>query len=427
VSRGRRPKKGGKRKPQKSRIDAARLPVVPVGSPLAALARTLGEGGRPEWFDGGVERVLAGAGALTAARNGCELDQWVAELVGAQLYGALQAGRSLRFGWWFSELVDATVERFEQGDEPGWEASVWLLHGLAAQGADLPADLLHRARNAVRDRPGGLPEWVAGVPRIHATGEVRRLRDIYGTRFGVIAEYVFPGDASSGWYLWDIDGSGFVVLADAGVYDDAEQAADAWRARVGDADPTVAVIDDPADLRCLVELDAGDEISIRGDEPRRVMDNWFRADARIGDLARTLRNQGRPLPARVSLYHDVDVTVLTGPFADWHVRTLGGPPDPEVVEALAAEWMEGALPETWFSASPARIRFQRELIDDWIPDDRVTCGVIALLPEWVRWLGERSGLPADLMQPLLDAARETPRRPVDDLGWVAARGSAATT
>ena len=101
--------------------------------------------------------------------------------------------------------------------------------------------------------------------------------------------------------------------------------------------------------------------------------------------------------------------MLVEPFTDWHVLTYGGPPDPEVVEALAEEWMEGALPETWFSASPARIRFQRELIADWIPDP-VTLGVVALLPDWVRWLGERAGLPADRMQPLLDAARETPAR-----------------
>jgi hypothetical protein len=90
----------------------------------------------------------------------------------------------------------------------------------------------------------------------------------------------------------------------------------------GDTDSTVAVVDDPADLRCLVELDT-DEMLVRGDEPRRVMDNWFRADARISGLDRTLRSQGRPLPAAASLYHDLDVTVLTRPFSDWHVRTLG--------------------------------------------------------------------------------------------------------
>jgi hypothetical protein len=415
VSRGRRPKKGGKRRsPKKSRSDPLRPSNGPPESALATLVRALGGGARPAWFDGAIERVLSGAGALTTARNARELDQRVAELVGAELYAALQSGFGLRFEWWFGELLDAAIERIEQGDDPGRQAVVWLLHGLAAQRGELPAELLRRAREAVQNRPvGRLPGWLDGTSRIAATGEVCRLRDSFGTRFGVIAEYVAPGDARSSWYLFDIHASGFVVLADAGVYDDAEQAAEAWRINAGDADALVATVDDPADLRCLVELDTGDEMSIRGDEPRRVMDNWFRVHARIHRLARTLRSQGRPLPARSSLYHDLDITVLVEPFTDWHVLTYGGPPDPEVVEALAEEWMEGALPETWFSASPARIRFQRELIADWIPDP-VTLGVVALLPDWVRWLGERAGLPSDRMQPLLDAARETPARLVGE-------------
>jgi hypothetical protein len=420
VSRGRRPKKGGKRKPHTSRTDAGRLPAGPSGSALATLARPL-RGGRPDWFDAATERVLTGAAALAAAHDARELDQQVAELIGAQLHAAVQTGRSVRFGWWFSELVDAAIERAEHGDTPGWQASVWLVHGLAAHGADLPADLLRRARNAVHDQSSGLPKWLADLPRIRATGQVRRLRDTYGTRFGVIAEYVFPGDAPAGWYLWDIDASGFVALVDAGVYDDAEQAAAAWRTQAGDPDAAVATVEDPAQLRCLVELDTGEEMAIRGDEPRRVLDNWFRAHARVNALARTLRCKGHPLPARASLYRDLDITVLTGPFTDWHARTLGNTPDPEVVEALAGEWMEGALPETWFSASPARVRFQHELIADWITDDPVTHGVIALLPEWVHWLGQRADLRADRMQPLLDAARQAPQRPAQSTRAIAAR------
>jgi hypothetical protein len=38
------------------------------------------------------------------------------------------------------------------------------------------------------------------------------------------------------------------------------------------------------------------------------------------------------------------------------------------------------------------------LIDDgWIQDDPATAAVKSLLCEWARWLGERSGLPAELV------------------------------
>ena len=113
--------------------------------------------------------------------------------------------------------------------------------------------------------------------------------------------------------------------------------------------------------------------------------------------------------------------MLTEPFAEWYAHSLGGTPVPEVVDALAAEWAEGTLPETWFSVSPARVRFQRELISDWISDDPVTAGVITLLPEWVRWLGERGGLAADRMQPLLVAAQETPEPLGRGIGALSAR------
>lgn len=198
---------------------------------------------------------------------------------------------------------------------------------------------------------------------------------------------------------------GIIALADAGVYDDPEQAAAAWRAHAGDDRAAMVAATDSAALACLTEVDTGDERTLRGDEPRPVMDNWFRAPSRLSTLARTLRAQGRPLPVLGSLYRDLDITVLTEPFTDWHLRNLGDKPDPEVVDVLANQWTEGALPETWFCASPGRIRFLHELISDWI-DDPITHGVLALLPEWVRWLGERAGLPAEPTRALIDAAHQ---------------------
>jgi hypothetical protein len=182
--------------------------------------------------------------------SGRELDQGVAELVGAQLYGALQAGRSPRFGWWFSELVDATVHRIEQGNDLGWEASVRLLLGLLGAGRRGVARprRRHRLDGCRRRRPGRHP-----MP-----GRAGHRRDVGPWRRAA------PGDGQ------------------------------------------------------LVPRGRPDQRS--GPEP-----------AQPGTAA-----TGRGLPLPRSRRHGAHQAVLR--LARPHPRQ---PPDPEVVDTLAAEWMEG--------------------------------------------------------------------------------------
>ncbi len=103
------------------------------------------------------------------------------------------------------------------------------------------------------------------------------------------------------------------------------------------------------------------------------------------------------LPAARSLYHDLDTDPMAGAFTGWYMRRHGAEPDPEAVDALAQEWMEGTLPDTWHAVSPHRVEFQLTLINDWIPDDPITVATKALLPEWVQWHGEQAGLPEHLV------------------------------
>ena len=70
----------------------------------------------------------------------------------------------------------------------------------------------------------------------------------------------------------------------------------------------------------------------------------------------------------------------------------------------AYEWLEGAMPGTEHLASPHRVAFQLGLIGDWIPDDPITVGVQELMPEWVRFHGEQSGLPETLIAPAIAVA-----------------------
>jgi hypothetical protein len=97
---------------------------------------------------------------------------------------------------------------------------------------------------------------------------------------------------------------------------------------------------------------------------------------------------------------------MAAEFTIWYTDKHGEQPDPEAVDALTEEWMEGTLPETWYAVSPRRVKFQLGLIGDWIPDDPVTVAVKTLLPDWVRWRGERAGLPEYLLDRALAAIEE---------------------
>ncbi|MGH3798287.1 MAG: hypothetical protein ACRDSP_25855 [Pseudonocardiaceae bacterium] len=242
------------------------------------------------------------------------------------------------------------------------------------------------------------PDWLRQLARIKATGEVWQMRDVYGARIALIAGFSYPDGMDRSVFLFDIDACGLVQIAHAGAFDDVAQAAAVWRDVVGETAQNAwpERVETAEHLLCLVHCDSGED-TLQGFESRTVLDNWFRARRRIHDLADALRKRGMPLPPAQSLYHDLDTDPMAEAFTDWYVRRHGSEPDPEAVYALAEEWLEGALPDTWHAASPHRIEFQLTLINDWIPDNPITVAAKELLPEWVRWHGEQSGLPEHLV------------------------------
>lgn len=199
-------------------------------------------------------------------------------------------------------------------------------------------------------------------------------------------------------FLFDIDACGIIEIAHAGVFDDVAQAASAWQAMVGETAQNAGPerVETAEHLLCLVHCDSREDI-LRGSESWTVLDNWFRVRRRIHDLAEALRKRGMPLPTARSLYRDLDTDPMAEAFIGWYGRRHGSEPDPEAVGALALEWMEGTLPETWHAVSPHRVEFQLALINDWISDNPITIAAKELLPEWVRWHGEQAGLSAQLI------------------------------
>ncbi len=118
-----------------------------------------------------------------------------------------------------------------------------------------------------------LSDWPRSLMNIKATGEVWEMRDVYGTRLAVIAAYTYPGV-----YLFDVDLSGLPVLTDGRVYDDVEQATEAWRKKLGD--------------------EAGDA------EPKAVTDTER--------LETALKKRNPPLPPHRSFFDDSDPAEMAG-------------------------------------------------------------------------------------------------------------------
>jgi hypothetical protein len=375
---------------------------------MQRMQELLGPTDQPSWFGPSIKNVLDAAEALLSARGPRELDQLTAELVGAELERALRDERQgLRFWSWLAELVAAAAARTQADGR----SAFLLLQGLASVATP---GIASTALAAVKKAPKNLrndPGLRRFLDPPTATGDLFRMRDVCGTRFGVIATFTHAAAREEVAYLFDIDASGFVSLAGAGVFDDVDHAATAWRAAVGDSavDVPVEPVDDVDDLMCLVHCDVGDEF-VLGHETREVLDNWFRAPRRIHDLAQVLRKRGTPLPEPASLYHgiDADIDLMAAEFAAWFTAQHGGPPDADAAEAIAGQWIEGALPETYYTLSPQRVEFHLGLISDWIPDDPTTRAAEELLPEWTRWLGERSGQPAPFVERAVAAALSRP-------------------
>jgi hypothetical protein len=410
VSRGRKNKKS---KITSGRRDASHrrtygMQTAQLQSASTALQSLLSPPRRPAWFDSSNKAVLDRAGLVMAARGPRELEQATAELLGAELHRVLREEREgLWFSWWFEELTEAATARIreEVGSRDGaWEPPWRLLHGLTSIGSpalqSIARTALDRAKKELRGDAAvrQQPAWLRQLARITATGVVWEMRDAYGGRIALIAGFSYPDGVDRSVFLFDIDACGFVEIVNAGVFDDVQRAATAWRALVGDTAQSAQPerVETAERLLCLVHCDSEEE-TLRGTESRTMLDNWFRARRRIHDLAEALRRRGMSLPAARSLYHDLDTDPMAEAFTGWHVRRHGTEPDPEVVDALAQEWMEGTLPDTWHAVSPHRVEFQLALISDWIPDDPITVAAKALLPEWVRWHGEQAGLSEHLV------------------------------
>jgi hypothetical protein len=414
-SRGRKPKKSGKSKrankrppPASGRATAAGpgYSGLSVELPRSPLDDVLTRHVRPDQFGSSHRRALTASAALPGADGPRALEQATAELIGTELRNPEVQG--LRFDLWAGGLIESARNRVLSDvawSNDTWQGPWWLLHGLASIGSyGLGRYAAQQAAEAAKALPPAAlaqqPDWLALMPDIEATGDVHVLRDVYGTQFGVIAGFAYPGGIDPSVYLLGFDASEYLGLASAGVFDDAESAAAAWREQACDAAPGV----EPVTPQVLAWLSYAEhsEGLIGEREQGASLDDYFRGPRRIQDITRKLGGRYAELP------HGTPVAAQQA-FTAWYSTRHGYVPDQDAVEALAEEWLGVMLPGTEHAVSPRRSAAFCDQITTWW-DDEDAAGALLLLPEWIRWNGEQAGVPPDLIS---DAAAVAERRRMD--------------
>lgn len=291
-SRGRKPKKSGKSKrtnkrqaPTSGRATAAGpgYSGLRIELPRSPLDDVLTRHVRPDQFGSSHRRALTASAALPGAGGPRVLEQATAELVGAELRNPEVQG--LRFDLWAHDLIESARNRVLSDvawNNGTWQGPWWLLHGLASIGSYglggyAAQQVAESAKALPRAALAQQPDWLALMPDIEATGDVHVLRDVYGTQFGVIAGFAYPGGIDPSVYLLGFDASEYLSLAAAGVFGDAESAVAAWREQVGDAAPGVEPVT-PQVLAWLSHAEHSEGL-IGEREQGALLDDYFRGPA----------------------------------------------------------------------------------------------------------------------------------------------------
>jgi hypothetical protein len=292
--------------------------------------------------------------------------------------------------------VTEVLDRWDTESDVGLR--LWRV--LAALAAIAPAPLdEHVAQVAAELRRGRrmLPSLPRG-PRL--AGDVLWARDVYGSRFGIVAP--FHASGVTRWYLWDVDACGFEVFTVfSGYFADADQASDAWRAGVGEvAAGSVAFgpVDDTGLMDELLPADMG--IMRIGGESEQQLSEYHRG-MRLADTVRAGMRKSRKPPAE-----KLDPEAAAPLFATWLAEHLPDAQQPDDVDELLVEFMESWASGSGvaFSAcSPHRVAARVASIRDYY-DDEYSVRLVALLPDWVAFLSAYNGTPPDLMERCLPFA-----------------------
>jgi len=288
----------------------------------------------------------------------------------------------------------------EPAGGPGDWQSPWRLLTILA--SIVPFPLSELAADTIKDlrgRPGGhrLPEIVTG-PTV--TSPILWVRDGYSSRFGVAAE-VTTNDGPGRWYLWDIDACGhdvFTVHSD--YYPTSQQALADWRAGVGEVAAGTAAFTPVDDVALLAELLPREQGMMRPGGENAAQFAEYHRSKRLAEavMAAIEASDQSPAAAREA---GLDAPTAANRFTAWLRAQRSEQPLPadldDIVTELASSWQIAGPNALYSACSPHRVALVADHMRGYYEDD-FAADLIALLPDWTRWLAELNNTTPELAE-----------------------------
>lgn len=239
------------------------------------------------------------------------------------------------------------------------------------------------------------------------TGPVLWTRDRYGSRFAVTAP-ITTAEAPMRWYLWDIDACGHQAFTvDSGFHGTSAAALARWQAGVGPiaaAGTELTAVDDPSLLAQLLPAELG--FMRVGGENEAQLAEYHRSRR----LAETVQ-QAMSSPGTDS-DDGLDAVAAVAEFTTWlRARDTDRQELPADLDELATEladsWSINDIGPVFATCSPHRVALSVLHMRDFYRDDFAD-QLLALLPDWTRWLAARNATPPDLADRCLPYANGEP-------------------
>jgi hypothetical protein len=298
-------------------------------------------------------------------------------------------------------LLSVIAERLHEAAETGADVAV-VQRLLTVVAGVLPLPLSESARDLVTEHLNARVAQRIKQGRA-MTGPVLWARDAYGTRRAVVAPFASV-DGPDRSYLWDVDTCGYeVVTVHSGFYPSAESAVAAWRASVGHA-AAGAALTVAEDAETLAALLHGELEEIRSGGEDQEQHAEFLRSRRLGRIAREAAGRVR---GRTSVRLTADDAKER--FAQ-RLRQLGyhdgtasdaqdeGPAGAsELAAEMAESWSPADHPTLYPFCSPHKVAAAILHLRDFYKDE-FAAELVAVLPEWIRFLAERTGMTADLTE-----------------------------